>query len=234
MTMPDKINDIVKNMALRYGHIVRQINESYVFAHILPNIRAFLFNSRFSRYVRDLWETMVEAAILLGVVYVLCAVMLHVASMMWHLYQETIVGHKFLVTFHEKAAAINAVMDLNFWLFAGEIALSAFIICIGVSAVCRFLHISRYLYLSQGFFSKLIFWGLPLSAVVAYQIFGSHGFQNPETVFIISAVPTFCLFMSCFNYTEKLLPELGEVLSAISGLTKQSAVYIKRKMDEYQ
>lgn len=234
MTMPDKINDIVKNMALRYGHIVRQINESYVFAHILPNIRAFLFNSRFRRYAQDLWETTFEAAILLGVVYVLCAVMLHVASMMWYLYQETIVGQRFLVTFHEKAAALNAVMDLNFWLFARDLALTAFIICIGISAVCRFLHISRYLYLSQGFFSKLIFWGLPLSAVVAYQISGSYGFQNPETVFIISAVPTLCLFMSCFNYTEKLLPELGEVLSAISGLTKQSAVYIKRKMDEYQ
>lgn len=234
MTMPDKINDILKNMALKYGHIVRQVNEHYVFAHILPNIQAFLFNSRFSRYVRDLWETTFEAAILLGAVYVLCAVILHVAFMMWHLYQETIVGQRFLVTFHEKAAAINAVMDLNFWLFAGEIVLSAFIICIGVSAICRFLCISRYLYLSQGFFSKLIFWGLPLTALVAYQISGSHGFQNLETIFIIASVPTLCLFMSCFNYTEKLLPELGEVLSGISGLTKQIAVYIKRKLDEYQ
>lgn len=216
----DRCRELIQRC--RDHYIVYRIR--YIFFYLLPR-------SRVSRYMNILMSAAMESSLLLLAVYVLCVTLLYLAYMMWGLYQQTLVGERFLTTFHDKAFAINEIMELDFWYFSKDITLSAFLICIGISAVGWFLPVCRFFYLSQGFFGKLIFWGLPLSAIVACYIQDTFGFSSLEMIFIVSVIPTCCLFMSCFNHTEKLIPGLEEIISFLKNQGRLLIVYIKKRSE---
>lgn len=172
-----------------------------------------------------------EAVILLFIVYLCCIGILYLSYMMWELYQQTPMGNQFVVMFDEQARAINTIMALEFYQFAWKITVSAFTLCIGVSAVCWFFPIGRNFYLPMGSFAKVLFWGLPLSAAVSLYISETLGFPNVRIIFAFTLVPTMCLFMSCFNYTGRLVPELGDVISEGCRCAKECTAYIKDKIE---
>ena len=173
-----------------------------------------------------------EAVILLVAVYALSLTLLYLAEMMWWVYQHTPVGSRFLVEFGDRAHAINTIMALEFWRFAGKITVSAFIICTGVSAISWFFPIGRNFYDPMGFWAKLMFWGLPLSAAVSFYISEALDFSSIEIMLVFTVVPTMCLFMSCFNYTERLVPEMGDIISEGCRFAKECTAFIKDKIEK--
>ncbi len=178
----------------------------------LTDTLSFQLKGRVERYIRIFFSTITEAILLCAVVYLLCVGLLYLSYIMWTIYQQTIVGQNFLIIFPEKALAINEVMNQNYWVFSKDMTLTAFLVSIGISAACWFLHIGPYFYLSLGFFSKLFFWGTTMTIMVAYIICRTLGFSSLELIVIVCAIPTMAMFMSCFSYTERLTPDLMKVL----------------------
>ncbi len=163
-------------------------------------------------YLRKCQDICLEAALLVLITGILCVASFYVFDMMWHLYLETQMGQRFVVMFHEETKTVAALLSLDHLFFSCWLTLATFVICLSIAAISQFLHISRYLYCSQGICGKLLFWALPLSAAVAYFIKMQYRFENFEIIFFVTLLPTICLFTGTFRYTRELLPELGDVI----------------------
>ncbi len=178
--------------------------------------------SRIVLYLKTLANILIELTFLSIVSFVLCAALLYVGDMFWFLYLETPMGQKFVASFQDQAGSIIEIFSFDILRFSIDLTVSALLVCIAVSCCSRLLHISRHLYLSGGFFSKLFFWGFPLTALVTLHICNSYGFEDYRIVGLFAAVPTFCLFMSCFKYSDQLLPEFGDLARSSLVFTREA------------
>lgn len=214
----------------KYYILKRRILEHPIADRAAVLYRYAAFHSRFARYIRKLIGAATEAVFLVLVVYLLCTGLLYLSQMMWELYQQTPMGRKFVDTFDYRAHVMNTIADLYFPRFAWDVTLSSFLICIAAGAAAWFLHIGRLLYYPLGTAARFFYWGMPLSALVAAFHFGDMFFANPGPVFILAAVPTLCLFTTCFRYMDKLVPECGDFLQEGTRLAKEFAAYIQDKI----
>jgi len=196
----------------------------------LPPLKKF-FGRRNSviRYIYKVLNTAIEAFFLIFATWFICFILMYLADIMWRLYLETPMGNKFLTLFHPKAQTIAEIFEMDHLYFTIELTVASFAICLVLGAVCHFLHISHYLYHSRGFLGKLLFWGIPLTAVVAYYIKNAYGFSDWEVSCAITVVPTYLLFISCFTYSQSLLPEAGEVIDAVVLNVKKIYRFILKK-----
>lgn len=162
-------------------------------------------------YLKRLGNISIELIFLSIVSSIVCAALLYTADMFWFLYLETPMGQKFVGSFKDQAVSITEFLSFEILQLSIDLTLSALIVCAGVSCVSRLLHISRHFYLSIGFFSRLVFWGGALTALVTFRVCEAYGFEDYGTAGLFAAIPTACLFMSCFKYSDKLVPEFGDL-----------------------
>ncbi len=156
---------------------------------------------------------LLEAILLILAVWAIVLILLYVADLFWHLYLETMMGQKFYLYFPDKAEAIEQTLSTDLRLLSGRITLTAFLFSIGIAAFGRITHINRYFYMSLGLIEKLLYWGIPLTGITSFYIHIKYLQDfNWELTFLLAAFPTYCLFMNCFKYAEKLLPEMEDVL----------------------
>ncbi|MFO7839821.1 MAG: hypothetical protein R6X08_10045 [Desulfosalsimonadaceae bacterium] len=156
---------------------------------------------------------MLEAVFLFLATWALSFILLFAADMFWHLYLETMMGQEFCLSFPKKAERIEQLLNRDLMALSGRITFSAFFVSLGIAAIGRVTQINRYFYMSLGIIGKLSYWGLPLTAITAYYIHNQYTVSlNFGLTCLIAAIPTCCLFMSCFYYTENLLPEAEDVL----------------------
>lgn len=180
-------------------------------------------------YFYKLTSTIIEAGLLVAATGILCFLIFYTLDMFWYLYADTLMGEKFMIIYPERARTIMQLAELDLTNFCMEITLSTFVICIGLAAACQFTHVSHYFYLSQGFFGKLIWWGAPLTGMVSYYIKDEYGLSSWEVTAGIIMIPTYLMFMNCFKYSQKMIPEAGDILKFLVPQVKQSYhfVYIK-------
>ncbi|MDA3895250.1 MAG: hypothetical protein PF482_03765 [Desulfobacteraceae bacterium] len=183
-------------------------------------------------YVNKFISTLIEAALLITATGVLCFIIYYTFGMLWYAYLSTPMADNFISLHPERAETIFEFSELNLIYFSIEVTLSAFIICFAISAVCRFLHICHYLYLSQGLFGKLIYWGVPLTGAVSYYIKNEYGFSDWEATGCMVMLPTYLLFISCFKYSEKLVPEAGDILKILIPWIKRSSRKTYQKIND--
>ena len=183
-------------------------------------------------YIKKLIGTAFEAVFLMAAVWMLCFILLYVSFLMWQLYLQTPVGKHFLVLFPEKASIFFEITEISHLPFSVDLTLWSFGICLGIAAVGHFFHINRHFYLSQGLCGKLIFWGLPLTGLVAYYVSFEYGFSDWKTIMLVTAVPTFLMFGSCFKFAGKLIPECGGVICCGIGLSKKMISKVSQLMAE--
>ena len=183
-------------------------------------------------YVNKFISTLIEAALLITATGVLCFIIYYTFDMFWYLYMSTPMGKKFISLYPEQATTIFELSDLNLVYFSSKVTLSAFIICFTIGAFGRFSHICHYLYLSQGLFGKLLYWGIPLTGAVAYYIKYEYGFSDWKTTGFIVMIPTYLLFISCFKYSQKLIPEAGDMLKIFHG--DESPLFKKTNYQSFQ
>lgn len=169
-------------------------------------------NAPWRQYCRKAVDNLVQAVLLLLITTVCFLLLLYLFRMMWHTYQLTYVGQKFTVLYSEQALSISTLLRANLRHLAANVTLLTFTTCIAVSALFRFFHLTRYLYLPRGFFGKLLMFGLPLGALVSAQLQSRYGYVSPDISYLISLIPTLLLFPYCFRYTLELVPELGWVI----------------------
>ncbi len=165
------------------------------------------------RYLHNLISTIIEAGLLVAAVGGLCFILYYVMDLMWYLYVSTPMGEKFITLHPQRTATLYELSNLDLIYFCTELTLSAFALCFLIAAICQFTHISHYFYLSRGFFGKLICWGAPLTGAVAFYIQKTYGFSDWHVVAGIVMIPTLLMFMNCFKYSQKLIPEAGELIN---------------------
>ncbi len=175
----------------------------------------FSINHNAIIYFRRFTSMAAEAAMLAITVWLFSTLLLYVAYVLWELYIHTLTGQKYVEYFPQRVDIINEIFDYEAYYLAGDATLSAFFICLSLGAIGRFFHINRYLYLSRGFMGKLLLWGPALTAVVAYDLYTDYGFSSWKGIAVVAAVPTYFLFFNCYDYTGRLLPELGDLIKII-------------------
>lgn len=144
-------------------------------------------------------------------------VLLYLCKIIWYTYMATPIGKQYMVFFAGRSQAVTYILSNNLVIFSIRLTLSAFTTCLLVGAVCQVLHITRYLYMSRGFFGRIVFWGLPLTAVAAYCAQFAFEIEFWPTAVILFFVPTLCVFTGCFKYTTELLPEIEDVIQKAAG-----------------
>jgi hypothetical protein len=163
-------------------------------------------------YFRNVKEITVCAILLLIGTAVLNLMVLYFYNILWHIYRMTYLGRKFVVDHPQFTQLVSIHLSNDIIDIAVETTFSAFTICIFICAICRVFHITRYLFDPQNVIIKLLFWGLPLTAVVSMYINDIFELEHWSYTIPVTIVPTLCVFTFCFKFTEDLLPEIGDVL----------------------
>ncbi len=242
MPVKNKFKELISKLSaikVYYSIITRfliSLNEKFtqhpavIFFQNLPiPIRFFSRKNPVINYFYKLISTLVEAVLLVAATGTLCFLIYYTMGMFWYLYLGTPMGDKFISLHPDRAQTIIALSELDLMYFCAEVTLSSFVICFALSSICRFMHISHYLYLSQGLFGKLVYWGIPLTVAVSYYIKKEYGFSDWEVTACIVMIPTYLMLISCFKYSQKLIPEIGDVLKISVPWIKHSyqLIYVK-------
>lgn len=136
--------------------------------------------------------------------------LLYLGRIFWYSYISTPIGQQFIRLFQGRSEIMFDILNKNVVEFSFELVIMAFVICCIISALCQFLHITRYLYQPRGLLGKITLWGLPLAFAVATCIKSIYGFEQWRIAYAVALIPTLCVFMGSFGLTHALLPELGD------------------------
>jgi len=188
----------------------------YFFRNIFQNI--FTRKNPYYNYGAKVLDILIQAVLLIIITFILYTLVLYLCKISWNVYVETHIGEKYLQMYPATSQSIFDLLNRNLIQFSMQMTSAAFSICLVISALCQVFHIARYFYLPRGFFGKILLWGLPLAAVVAFRIRPVFGFHPFGFAYVVSIVPALCVFSGCFHFTYELLPEIGDLLHMVLNL----------------
>ena len=166
-------------------------------------------------YFREVTENSIRAALLLIGTAVINLMVLYFYTILWHIFSITYSGQKFILSHPEATGVISNMLKNDLVEISIHTTLTAFTICLIISALCQLTHIARHLYYPQGITTKLLFWGVPLALVVSIYINDQIQLAHWSYTLPVTLVPTLCVFTYCFTFAEALLPELGDVMVTV-------------------
>ena len=166
-------------------------------------------------YSREVLETSIRAILLLISTVVLSLIVLYFYNILWHIFGMTYSGKKFIMLHPVAMNMVSKIMSSDLFEVSIDTTFSSFTICLIISAICQVSHITRYFYLPQSIIVKILFWGMPITAVVSMYINDEIKFAHWSYTIPLTIVPTLCVFTYCFSFSEALLPELGAVIVKI-------------------
>lgn len=172
------------------------------------------------RYFQNLFGSINEAAFLISFTIAFYIIILYYAKSWWYLFISTGVGQAYAEQFYYNYQITNDVLNRNIFDLSINLSITSFVICFLLSSLCQIFFISRYLYEGIGYFSRIIFFGLPLTYIVATYFISINEFNNMNSAFIVVVIPTLCVFMGCFRLSEKLLPELDDIIKRMAQIGK--------------
>lgn len=190
------------------------------------------FRTRLHRYMGTLTNVLQEAILLLVITAIIAFLLVLFAKMMWHMYLLTYVGKNYSAMFPEQVRGFSAAARLNPAWVAGISTIGAFSICILLSIFFQFTHVARYLYHSRGLFGKILLWGIPMTAVVAIFLREYLNLTQWSVAYMVSLVPTLCIFTYCFKFSEKLIPEVGTVVERTVSVFRGVFNHLFKKSDQ--
>jgi hypothetical protein len=165
---------------------------------------------------RKLLGTVAEIILLIAFTAVAYISLLYFAKIWWVLFTATHVGQVYADNFCHSYRITDDVFSRDIISLAINLTLISFVISLVAGALCKFLHITRYFYSYRGFFGRSIFFGLPLTYIVAAYMLYTGDFDRMDTAFTVAAVPTLCVFTGCFRLAEEFMPELVDAISCFS------------------
>jgi len=150
------------------------------------------------------------------ILLVLCTIagyilLLYAAKYLWFMYASTPIGQAYGHYFSESYRLTNGILNRNFIILAAGITLPSFVICLIAGALFQFFHLTRYLYSNRGFIGRIIFFGLPLSFLVAVYFRHLGKFSHLDTSLILTAFPVLCVFMGAFKLAAVWIPEFSDL-----------------------
>jgi len=179
-------------------------------------INPFAKLKKFCRmYYRTLVDVVIQALLLVVCTAILELLILYSYCGLWHVYRLTYIGRRFVDLNPKLTQTISAVLSGNLVDLSIHTTLAALMICMAAGAFCQVFHISRHFYHCRGWIGKFAMWGLPLAAMVSVYINAQYQFNLWAAVIPVAIIPTLCVFTYGFNFSERLLPEIGQVVRAI-------------------
>lgn len=186
------------------------------------------------KYVRNVISEAVYSLLLFVFTVVAMGMILYLGKMMWFMYQSTPVGQQFILNYPERAAMVAEILADNPAYLSIELTLSAFLTCIFMGVVCQFLQLTRYFFIPYGAIKKIVFWALPLSGVVAWNLQSDYGYTDYKATYLLGLLPTLGVFSNCLEFTYRLVPEVSDVfatLTACSRHAKRKYPAIKQRIE---
>ena len=158
-------------------------------------------------WFRHLIYSVIEIIILFVATGMLVGIILSFLEAFWYLYLQTPVGIKYTANPSISSAhLITQLFKADLFVFSIEITTSAMGACLIMSAASQVLALRRYFYAGRGILSRVI-WLMLFTAASAFNLMQTAQL-DPQVAFGISLVPNLCLFTSCLNIAERLLPEV--------------------------
>ena len=180
----------------------------------MMNWKSVLSNDKAAKvfeYVRKRLGILTEVVFLLVCTIVAYILLLYAVKYLWFLYTSTAIGQAYGIYFSQSYQLTNEILNKNFISLALRTTLSSFIICLIVGALFQFLHLTRYLYSGRGLIGKIVFFGLPLTFLVAVYLRYTGEFAQLDTAFTLAVFPALGVFTGGFKLTEAWIPELSDV-----------------------
>jgi tetratricopeptide (TPR) repeat protein len=162
-------------------------------------------------YFRKLARTVVEIILLIICTAVVCICLLYMAKYLWFIFTASPVGEKYSELFAESSRITNDVLSRDFIRLAINLTLTSFAICLIIGIICKFFLITRYLYSARGYLVRIIFFGLPLTYIVAFYMRYTGDFSHIDTAFTIAVLPVLCVFGGCFSIADEFVPDLVDI-----------------------
>jgi len=191
---------------------------------------------------RDRWSNVVgffrKRLYVVGeaVLLVLCTLagyilLLYAAKYLWFMYASTPTGQAYGHFFSQSYRLSHEILSRNFITLAVGIILPSFVICLMAGALFQVLHLTRYLYANRGFVGRIIFFGLPLSYLVALYFRHAGKFSHLETSLVLTVLPVLCVFMGAFKLTAVWIPEWSDLRNRFSKKRPSGAPADKRNAE---
>jgi len=180
-------------------------------------------------YGRRASEALKRLILFLVITFIVNTGFLYACSLAWTFYIATPVGERFVTRFASRAQVIVDLLDRISVIFSLQLTVTAFVVCLAISAISRVFHIARRVYEPRSLFGKILVCGIPLTAVVAICIRSYLNMENWAAAYFVAFVPTMCLFTTCFNAARELLPEIGEFIKkAVPFVKAQLKIIIEK------
>ena len=161
------------------------------------------------QYFKSLINLLGEGSMLFLGILALSLVLFIFIKMMWFSYLASPIGSFFPVYFPNRARLINMVVDQDLFGLPFILTMISFGSGMVVSAVCRFFHLTRYMYLPRGIVGRIILVALPLNLAAAAIMRPLFPHPHWGAAYAATLVPTLLSFAFCFRFTNRFLPELG-------------------------
>lgn len=162
-------------------------------------------------YFRKLARTFVEIVLLIICTAVVCICLLYMAKYLWFIFTASPVGEKYSVLFAESSRTTNDILGRDFIRLAINLTLTSFAICLIIGIICKLFLITRYLYSARGYLVRIIFFGLPLTYIVAFFMRYMGDFSHIDTAFTVAVIPVLCVFGGCFSFADEFVPDLADI-----------------------
>ncbi|MGD0278745.1 MAG: tetratricopeptide repeat protein [Smithella sp.] len=167
-------------------------------------------------YFQKLLGTVVEIVLLIICTAAACLCLLYMAKYLWFIYTASPVGEEYAVLFAESYRLTNDILGGNIISLAINMTLTSFVICLIIGAICKFFLITRYLYSARNYLGKIIFFGLPLTYIIAHYIQWTGGFSHLDTAVTVAFVPALCVVEGCFSFADEFVPDLVDIKDRFS------------------
>lgn len=177
-------------------------------------------------YFRKLARTFVEIVLLIICTALVCICLLYMSKYLWFIFTSSPVGEKYSVLFTESSRTTNDILSRDFIRLAINLTLTSFAICLIIGIICKFFLITRYLYSARGYLVRIIFFGLPLTYIVAFYMRYTGDFSHIDTAFTVAVIPVLCVFAGCFSFADEFVPDLTDIKGRFS---KKTGKLRKRK-----
>jgi len=168
--------------------------------------------NRLSDYIQKFFSLVLKAAIWVGVCVALNVALLYFCNLLFGFYLKTPMGPEFVASNPELMETIAQLTRLGFEVLSITLALTAFVICLGILAACKLFFLTRYI-TPMGTIGRMIACALPISAVVAMMIPESVPVGGWAVAYGLSIFPTIVIFNICFSIADELLPEADDVIA---------------------
>lgn len=190
-------------------------------------------SSKILQYFRKFPGAFVEIALLIICTAVICIGLLYMSKYLWFIYTSSPVGEKYAGLFTESYKITNDILNRNFIRLGMMLTLTSFTICLIAGIVCKFFLITRYLYSSRGYLIRTVFFGAPLTYLVALYMHHAGEFSHIDTAVTVAIIPALCVFAGCFSLADEFVPDLMDIIHKFSGKADKSAQIDDTELNEH-